>query len=396
MLKRLLCLSLLSLAVSAPAAAKPLLGRLAVGTFTTCALDGGSGKVQCWGLNWMGAAGQGNQSPIAAPGEVKLPEKAKFIAGGDHKFCAVGQSGKVYCWGSTFQFAFSDADKKKLAQKCPESDFAKKKGFGTPCAPTPLQVAGITKAESIVMSSSMACAFAKSGPGACWGMNEATEYKIKGGPTVAAPKLTGLVQASASRASMNAPPQGCGAKSNGEVMCWGGAVTKDFATVSGVKDATGAWYAGMDGTYVTHKNGKVSFIGVGMKKEGAPKSIPRNSNSMVQSDKLVEVKELKDYVQIVETPRQGCGLTSGGKVACWGERGDPKIFTYTKTNTPTVPVEVPGISNAVAMGMGHNHGCALLSDGTVSCWGDNSNGQNGDAKSKGGSASKVPGVKVKI
>jgi len=37
----------------------------------------------------------------------------------------------------------------------------------------------------------------------------------------------------------------------------------------------------------------------------------------------------------------------------------------------TTPIEVPGLTGAVALAAGHQHTCALLDDGTARCWGDN-------------------------
>ena len=52
---------------------------------------------------------------------------------------------------------------------------------------------------------------------------------------------------------------------------------------------------------------------------------------------------------------RACALLAGGRVACW----DPL--------KPGKPVQVPGITTAVAISAGSGQ-CALLSDGTVTCW----------------------------
>jgi hypothetical protein len=41
-------------------------------------------------------------------------------------------------------------------------------------------------------------------------------------------------------------------------------------------------------------------------------------------------------------------------------------------------VQVAGLSNVTALGVGLFHGCAVVSGGTIACWGDNSSGELGN------------------
>jgi alpha-tubulin suppressor-like RCC1 family protein len=72
-----------------------------------------------------------------------------------------------------------------------------------------------------------------------------------------------------------------------------------------------------------------------------------------------------------------CALISGGSVECWGYNGSGGLGNGTYTNSST-PVVVSGISNAIAIATGEAHGCALISGGTVKCWGQNMQGQLGN------------------
>ncbi len=59
-----------------------------------------------------------------------------------------------------------------------------------------------------------------------------------------------------------------------------------------------------------------------------------------------------------------------------GSNGYGELGDGTRTEA-TQPVPVTGLANAVGVYVGHSSSCALLADGTLSCWGDNSEGQLG-------------------
>ena len=74
-----------------------------------------------------------------------------------------------------------------------------------------------------------------------------------------------------------------------------------------------------------------------------------------------------------------CALSSDGTVSCWGNNTDGQLGNGTD-NLSAAPVMVQGLSGVTAIVSGAYHTCALLSDGNVECWGRNSDGQlgNGD------------------
>jgi alpha-tubulin suppressor-like RCC1 family protein len=78
-----------------------------------------------------------------------------------------------------------------------------------------------------------------------------------------------------------------------------------------------------------------------------------------------------------------CALLTDGGAKCWGlgEQGQRGDGTYTQIALTPVPVQ--GLTGATALAAGYNHTCALLTDGTMRCWGSNKYGQIGDPTTTG-------------
>lgn len=66
--------------------------------------------------------------------------------------------------------------------------------------------------------------------------------------------------------------------------------------------------------------------------------------------------------------RHTCALLSDGTVRCWGDN-----------SLSSLPVAVPDLTQVETVSAGlYAHTCALIADGTVRCWGDNAYGELGD------------------
>src|SRR5262249_209939 len=70
-----------------------------------------------------------------------------------------------------------------------------------------------------------------------------------------------------------------------------------------------------------------------------------------------------------------CALMTGGTLDCWGNNSQGELGNGTTDFSP-FPAPVPGLSGVTIVAVG-NPTCALLSGGTVECWGDNSSGELG-------------------
>jgi len=75
-----------------------------------------------------------------------------------------------------------------------------------------------------------------------------------------------------------------------------------------------------------------------------------------------------------------CRVISSGHVTCWGRNVNGQLGNGTTTASST-PVLASGISTATSVAVGAIHTCALLADTTVKCWGRGEFGRIGDGNS---------------
>lgn len=69
-----------------------------------------------------------------------------------------------------------------------------------------------------------------------------------------------------------------------------------------------------------------------------------------------------------------CALMGDGTVSCWGKNDAGQLGDGT-TNDAATPVQVPGLAGVIEVAAGRRHTCALLQVGTVACWGANESHQ---------------------
>ncbi|MCC6558614.1 MAG: hypothetical protein IT372_37240 [Polyangiaceae bacterium] len=75
-----------------------------------------------------------------------------------------------------------------------------------------------------------------------------------------------------------------------------------------------------------------------------------------------------------------CALLSDGSIRCWGsgEYGQLGDGTSGPGAAKTTPTQVQGLAGATDVSARGSHSCAALSDGTARCWGDNAYGALGN------------------
>ncbi len=88
-----------------------------------------------------------------------------------------------------------------------------------------------------------------------------------------------------------------------------------------------------------------------------------------------------DVRRIVAGRDHTCAIKSDGSLWCWGDNGSGQLGSGTIGSISPTPMRVPGIDGLDRLGAtlaaGGAHTCAARSDGILRCWGDNTFGQLG-------------------
>ena len=334
-------------------------GRTAVaissGFYHTCAiLDDGS--VSCWGYNDDGELGDGtttNRSTPTQTSSLGTGRTAVAISSGTFHSCAVLDDGSVSCWGFNGNSELGDGTNTDRSAPTQTSS------LGTTSNPRTAALSerdfdndGILNIfdvhqnldfrETTVSSGSRhTCALLDNGNVSCWGRN--VEGQLGDGTTTYnryTPTPTSSLGVGRSAVAISSGgPHTCAILDDGSVSCWG------WNYYGSIGDGT---------TTKRYSPTQTSSLGTG-----------------------------RTAVAISSGSYHTCAILDNGSVSCWGYNGNGQLGdgTWTDRNTPTQTSSLGTGRTAVAISSGNEHTCAILDDGSVSCWGKGTSGQIGDGNS---------------
>jgi alpha-tubulin suppressor-like RCC1 family protein len=107
-------------------------------------------------------------------------------------------------------------------------------------------------------------------------------------------------------------------------------------------------------------------------------------SSMVNQPHRLGLGQQGAIKQVAAGGDGSCVLFENGTLLCWGAAGRGQLgpATMTATQVPT-PITFPPGATPIAVTMGDAHACALLSNYTVMCWGDDTASQLGTVGGSG-------------
>jgi alpha-tubulin suppressor-like RCC1 family protein len=320
------------------------------GNGTVCAVPTGNART-CWGRNADGEIGDHTTTSSSTPtssaelgGATSYDLGGTFAAGAEHGTGCRVSGGHALCWGYNGSSQLGD-DTTTTRTTAVTVLYDDDNDNSTPLVPLP----GVV---DVAVGGDHACALTNDGSVWCWGANGAGQLgdnttdtrhgavhvQQDTDPDTDDP-LTGVTALTAGNSHT------CALLSSGKVRCWGDS-----------------------------SSGKLGRSGSGQQADKPVRWQPPAPNP--ESD-------LDHVSRLVSGDNHTCALRDDSSLVCWGDNSQGQVgagggstaIGLVVLKAPTTSVPAPWIQDVAA---GRDNTCAVLLDTTVSCWGDNSEGQVGD------------------
>jgi alpha-tubulin suppressor-like RCC1 family protein len=233
--------------------------------------------------------------------------------------------------------------------------------------PTPIR--GLTDVRELSASGIMMCALHSDGTVTCFGRETAFEV-FATSRSAAPPTAEGVAVASAHACALTADRVVCAGDD-----IWGKELNNlPFGSMVDSKSVANAapksLVSGDSFACILH--------------QGSPYCVGRNlfgefavASDMDLRSKWTRLATNAEYKKIAAGEAQLCGVKADGTVRCWGGNSQGELGMGTTTQEE-LPADIPQLRGVRDICMASVHSCALLENDTIRCWGSNSAGQLGD------------------
>jgi alpha-tubulin suppressor-like RCC1 family protein len=209
------------------------------------------------------------------------------------------------------------------------------------------------------------------------------------GTWLAVATLSGMAQAATAEQLTSGIHHLCARTPEGAAYCWGGGTSGQLgngtllssttpSAVSGLSSGVNFVVAGYQHTCALVTGGTVRCW-------GRNDTAQLGDGSITNRSLPVAVQGLTNAIALGAGTYHTCAVTGAGGVKCWGSNNQGALGDGTTATRRTTPVDVVGVTGAVAVSPGLSHTCALLANGRVQCWGLNAYGQLGNGTLTGSS-----------
>lgn len=363
-----------------------------IGGAFVCVLS--DGHVRCWGDNADGQLGDGTMTLSLAPVAVVLSTTGELsdateLACAESFACAIRAAGEVVCWGNNAQGALGHADPPIRALEATPVERGDGSGLVMPGA-------------RLAMGERTACAWVVGAEAVCWGGDYGEirpDLAPAGGREVQVPAA--IVGTSIDELAVGSLGMCAITSSTHRVVCWGtdvfgqlgqgpptGALVDTAVEVMGVPSSptsliTGAGFgcvldtAGQPFCWGAGEYAQLGRIvglsatpclGISGHPEERCRGVAASMGTTVSFESIAS-----DALGF-----SGCGV-SRGEVYCWGTGSYGEVGAVDQLEDPIdAHVQRVGggaLTGVVAVRVGADLACALLTDGGMACWGENDGGQ---------------------
>ncbi len=354
--------------VAPPASASSLAASVSAGGRDTCA-SSTSGALKCWGDNNLGQLGA-NSGVTQSPTPVAVVGSSSGVAAvsvGGYHTCLVTASGGAKCWGNDYYGELGDG-----------------RGGSGNYASYPIDVIGLASGVlAISAGEDHTCALTSAGGVKCWGFNG--DGQLGNGTTQDHDIPVGVVGLARGVVAISAGGHHtCALTTAGGVKCWGSNNAGQLGDGSTTSSSVPVNVSGLSSDVAAISAGLYQHT-CALTTSGGVKCWGNNAYGQVgdgtTTTRLTPVFAVGMTSGIDAVDAGGyhtCAVTSGGAATCWGANSAGQIGDGSRLSRHS-PVGVSGLASGVtAISAGMWHTCAVLSDGSLRCWGWNGSGQIGD------------------
>jgi alpha-tubulin suppressor-like RCC1 family protein len=298
---------------------------VALATNASCGIKT-NGSLWCWGTDVNGTLGNGN---VTADQESPVQEYTGAmdwvsVSSKNRTNCALKSDGTIYCWG--------DGDDGELGN-----------GSTTGSAIAIQETTAATNWSQVSSGSNFSCAVKTDDTLWCWGydgdgrLGEGPGTADQTSPAQESTLATDWAQVDASGGWSGA--HACAVKTGGQLYCWG-----------------------------SDDNGQLG----------------NGATAGDQQDPGQESTAATDWSQVSTGYYHTCAIKTDGSLFCWGVDDDGQLGNGATAGDQISPSqESTAATDWAQISAGSDHSCAIKTDGTLWCWGDDTDGELGNGATAG-------------
>ena len=288
-----------------------------LGKISSCALNKYH-RAHCWGSNIYGQQGDGTNSRKTYASLIDFGTYRyvmKLESGGFHS-CAMIHDASFYCWGWNFETQIGDGTSTDRP------------------SPTKIDVGIGRRVVDFALGFASTCAILDDRSLKCWGNNDYGQLGDGTDTSISSPTTINIGSDRYATKIELGDYHTCSTLDDGSLKCWG-------------------W-------------NEFGQLGAG------------NSTEIISSPIAIDIGPGRSISQLSLGGYHTCAILDDGTLKCWGSNSSGQIGDGTNTDrrSPTT-ISVGNGRSVTHVALGGFHTCAILDDGSLKCWGDNTEGQLG-------------------